>query len=94
MKFKSGGGGDVILCYWMYDKSRCIAHTKISQSPIEIYELLYNPMDINFVSIVGPKIFKCYKLTEGQDENNSKSFTLKLMNPQINGAPSEISQVN
>lgn len=32
-----------------------------------MYELAFNPADVNFMSMVGKKTFKCYKLIEEVD---------------------------
>lgn len=77
------------MCYWQYDKSKCIP-IKISQSAIPAIELSFNPNDTTFVSILGPKVFKFYKLAESSEDSSNKSPALKLISSQINGVPSEM----
>lgn len=86
----SGGGGDVIACFWQHDKNKCLAWIKLSQSPIDVYEIAFNNNDASFVSCIGNKVFKCYKKIDTVDENNKKVHTMKPVCSSITNCPAEL----
>lgn len=55
---------------------------------IQPLELAFNPNDTFYVSVLGPKIFKFYRLSESSEDN--KTPVMKLINSTINGVPSEL----
>ena len=48
-----------------------------------MYEAAFNPNDISFITCLGNKVFRCYRLQDNK---------LKLVHSQINGISSEVSQ--
>ncbi len=57
---------------------------KLSQNPLEVYEVSINPIDVSIVSCVGKQVFRLYRLKESQDENQQKIFSLELLSQQLN----------
>lgn len=63
---------------------------KISQSAIPAIELAFNPNDTTYVSVLGPKVFKFYKLADSSEDASNKAPALKPISGQINGVSSEL----
>lgn len=84
----TGGGGEVVLTFWQYDIVKCLANIRVSQSHIDVLDLGINHNDTSMVTVLGEKIFRCFKIQDSQEENN-KTVSFKTMFSQING-PAEL----
>lgn len=76
------GGPDHTLFYYSWDKPKLIDEIVVTAK--DIYEIAISPIDHTFISVLGEKLFKCFRLIENK---------LKAVHSQINGAPSNVSQV-
>ncbi|XP_019854181.1 PREDICTED: cilia- and flagella-associated protein 57 [Amphimedon queenslandica] len=71
-----GGGPEWTLVYWHWEKAKPMAHIKVSHNPVN--QVSFNPQDNTQVCIVGEKVFKLYRYSEGA----FKQFAFTKIEPQ------------
>jgi hypothetical protein len=87
--------GDIVVCFWLWEKSKCLAWARIGSivAPDARCEIEFSHNDPNLFTVVGPRLFRCFRKLETIDENNKKTHHLKMSSQAILNVPADISQV-